>query len=250
MTCLARARELPALGPETELKYAVRGLPLARFLRAVDGYVVPEVHDPLRPVQYTRTTYLDTADLAYFRSGEPGARVRLRIREYAAGATAAEAPALTGLCFLELKESEGRRRVKVRWRAPAALVRTLVASSGLLHGETGAPPELARRLRDDRPEPVATTWYRRRALGSEDGVRITLDDSIGFSAPVPAGAPGLPAAPAAPALALAGKILEVKYGGQAPAWLAAALTVLPPPTAASKFDLAMRALGACRPVCP
>ncbi len=244
MTCLARARELPALGPETELKYAVRGLPLARFLRAVDGYVVPEVHDPVRPIQYTRTTYLDTGGLEYFRSGEAGPRVRLRIREYAAAATSAEPPALTGLCFLELKESEGKRRTKVRWRAPAALVRTLVASSGLLFGEAEPPAELTRRLREDRPVPVATTWYRRRALVSEDGVRITLDDSIGFLAPVPAGAPGLPAAPAEPAIER--KIREVKYGGQAPAWLAAALPVLPAPTTASKFDLAMRALGSGR----
>jgi hypothetical protein len=231
------------IGPEWEHKYAVRSLPLARFLRAVDGWVVPEVHDPARPIQYTRTTYLDTPDRAYLRSGATGLRVRLRIREYAAARTLAEAPVLTGLCFLELKESEGTRRTKVRWPAPAALVRTLVATGGLLLGETGAPPELALRLREDRPVPVATTWYRRRAFVNADGVRITVDDAVSFSAPVPSGAPGLPAAPEDPVEALAGHILEVKHTGAPPPWLAAALTGLPAQTSASKFDLAMRALG-------
>lgn len=254
MSCLARARDLPEPGPETELKFGVRGLPLTRFLRAVDGHVALEVFDPLRPVQYTRSTYLDTMDLLYFRSGsEPstlarphpprGPRVRLRIREYAAGRTGADVPLLTGLCFLELKESEGRRRTKVRWRAPAGLVRALVASGGQLAGGAWAPPEILARLRADRPGPVATTWYRRRALVG-DGVRITLDDEIAFAGPVPPGAPGQPAAPAgAVAAAPLGDLLEVKHVGPAPAWLAAALTLLPAPASTSKFELAMATLG-------
>jgi hypothetical protein len=229
--------------PERELKYAVRGGLLARFLRGVAAHVAPEIHDAARPVQYTRTTYLDTADRAYLRSGEHGPRVRLRIREYAAAETPWSAPALTGLCFLELKETEGTRRSKVRWQAPSAVVRTLLASGPLALGGADVPAEIAICMRRDRPVPVATTWYRRRSYSSTEGVRVTVDDSIRFSAPQSAAAPGLVATPRSFVGGVAGTLLEVKIASQTPAWVTSALAVLPEPTHESKFGMAMRALS-------
>lgn len=245
MTSAARTSRLhvaPAGGPELERKYTLPTLPLARFLREVDGRLAPEVHDPARPVQYTRTTYLDTAELAYYRSGAPEPRVRLRIREYASARSVQEPPALTGLCFLELKESEGERRRKVRWSAPSVVIRALVASGGKMPADVGAPVELLERLERDRPQPVVTTWYRRRSLASPEGVRITVDDSVWFCRPSRAGAPGLLAAPDDALAVLPPHVLEIKRTGVAPAWLDAAMAGLPEPVEASKFRLAMSAL--------
>ena len=230
-------------GIERELKFSVDDLRLARFLRAVDRHVALDVYDAARPVSYARTTYLDTRELDYYRSGDPGPLLRLRIREYAAAPGTSDAPVLTGLCFLELKQSESTERRKVRWSAPAGVVRTLVASAGLLPSETAVPAEIVDRLRADRPTPVAMTWYRRRSFAAA-GVRITVDDPVWLCRPTSAGAPGLPAAPGAPVAVVPGKVLEVKLTQAAPSWLEEALQVLPAPRSASKFRLAVDALHA------
>jgi VTC domain len=228
---------------EVELKFWVDDLRLARFLKLAEPHVAPEVHDAARPVAWARTTYLDTSSFDYFRSGADARhpRLRLRIREYAASRHLWEAPLLTGLCFLELKQSEAALRRKVRWCAPDALIRTLVASAGLVPPGVDAPAAIVRRLRLDHPTPVATTWYRRCSFVAP-GVRITVDDPVLLCRPAHAGAPGLPAAPADVVDVLPRKVLEVKLTDGMPAWLQDAVRTLPAPRPVSKFALAVEAV--------
>lgn len=249
MTPSACAPRLPEIldattpGLEVELKFWVDELRLARFLRLAEPHVAPEVHDAARPVAWARTTYLDTDRLDYFRSGGSARspRLRLRIREYAASRHLWEAPLLTGLCFLELKQSEAALRRKVRWCAPAGVIRTLVASAGLVPPGVEAPAAILERLRADRPSPIATTWYRRRSW-TAPGVRITVDDPVLLCRTAHAGAPGLPAAPADVVDVLPRKVLEVKLADGMPGWLRDAIVSLPAPRPVSKFALAVEAV--------
>ena len=50
-----------------ELRYLLSRGEMRRFLDAIAARAAIEIYDPERPISYTRTTYLDTDDLAYFR---------------------------------------------------------------------------------------------------------------------------------------------------------------------------------------
>jgi len=119
------------------------------------------------PFAYSRTTYYDTAELAYYRS----AGSRLRVREYAAAATPDELPIGGARCYLELKHSAGGRRAKLR----VAL----------------RPDEVAAALTalDEAPlSPYVATWYQRRALVDGTGaLRVTLDQQVRLCRPRPLG---------------------------------------------------------------
>ncbi|HSY39678.1 MAG TPA: hypothetical protein VLA79_09120, partial [Polyangia bacterium] len=84
-----------------ELRYLLSHGEMRRFLDAIAARAAIEIYDPQRPISYTRTTYLDTNDLAYFRTGDGAPARRLRIREYAVAATAKDAPVLSGVAFVE-----------------------------------------------------------------------------------------------------------------------------------------------------
>ncbi len=98
-------RDLDAF--EREQRFLLTRAQTVAFLRAVSTHVVPELHDRARPLSFTRTTYLDSVDLAYLRSCTGRVARRLRLREYAAASNLHETPLLTGVSFLELKQSAG-----------------------------------------------------------------------------------------------------------------------------------------------
>ncbi len=233
---------------EHERKFLVMPDDGDAFLDAVSPWTTPDVFDAAGPFSWTRTTYLDTDDFAWFRAAARGERARkLRIRQYACASTAAAAPLLGADCFLELKESGDETRSKIRFRAVPALIAEMVRSAGEV--SVDAPPsvafELLRRiLRRSHPSPRVTTWYRRESRSSDDGqVRVTVDSSVVFARPELPGPPGAPAIPANPIATFPFHIVEIKYTGDAPSWLATAAETLPASTGFSKFREGMTCLG-------
>ena len=181
-----------------ELRYLLSRGEMRRFLDAIAARTAIEIYDPARPISYTRTTYLDTDDLSYFRTGDGAPARRLRVREYAIAATPKDAPVLSGVAFVELKEHDGPARRKVRLAASPAEIAQLLAERevgpSLRHDRRAG--ELARELALPTMAPRLATWYRRLCL-TADGrrVRITLDENLTFCRPQPIGDAGALAAP-------------------------------------------------------
>jgi hypothetical protein len=200
---------------------------------------------PKLPVAWTRTTYLDTPDLAYFRTCARGFARKLRIRQYARAANHRTAPVLGPECFLELKESGGHARSKCRFAAAPSLIEELVSTAGEVSVDlppTGAFEVLRRILRRDRPVAQFTSWYQRSSR-TGDGVRVTVDASLTFARAERPGRAGDPAAPADPIATFPFQIVEVKHTGTPPAWLVDAANDLPEASAFSKFREGMACLG-------
>jgi len=230
-----------------ELRYLLSRAEMRRFLDAIAARAAIEIYDPERPISYTRTTYLDTNDLTYFRTGDGAPARRLRIREYAVAATAKEAPVLSGTAFVELKQHDGPARSKVRLAAsPAEIVRLLGHRADPSPAITAAEAEIVRELARPTMAPRLATWYRRLCLTAEGRrVRITLDENLTFCQPQPVGEPGALAAPREREVVAAfpARVLEVKHCGEMPFWLGPALEALQPAESFSKFRMGMTALG-------
>jgi hypothetical protein len=174
-------------------------------------------------ISFSRTTYFDTPDLAYYRSCGGQILRRVRVREYAIASDPEGSPRRLEHCYLELKQSNSSMRSKVRLRL--------------------SPDEVARELENTDPSlsPCVTTWYRRRALVGDDGLRVTLDDRLLLCRPLTVGSPFLPIDDAAvvgrgPAL-----VLECKSTGAPPRWLVDALSGMREEIGFSKFVLGMNA---------
>ena len=231
-----------------ELRYLLSHGEMRRFLDAIAARTAIEIYDPKRPISYTRTTYLDTDDLTYFRTGDGAPARRLRIREYAVAATAKEAPILSGVAFVELKEHDGPARRKVRLAASPAEIAQLLADRevGPSPNMTAGQAELARELALPTMAPRLATWYRRLCLTADARrVRITLDENLTFCRPQPIGDAGSLAAPREREViaAFPARVLEIKHCGEMPFWLGPALESLQPADSFSKFRMGMTALG-------
>jgi hypothetical protein len=231
-----------------ELRYLLSHGEMRRFLNAIAARTAIEIYDPARPISYTRTTYLDTDDLTYFRTGDGAPARRLRIREYAVAATPKEAPILSGVAFVELKEHDGPARRKVRLAAsPAEIARLLAAREvGPSSNMTAGQAELARELALPTMAPRLATWYRRLCLTADARrIRITLDENLTFCRPQPIGDAGSLAAPRdREVIAMfPARVLEIKHSGEMPFWLGPALESLQPADSFSKFRMGMTALG-------
>jgi hypothetical protein len=242
---------------EYELKFLVSLERARAFLGAMRDRLHVKVYDPTWPVAFTRTTYLDTPDWRYLRSSGEVLR-RLRIRQYA-GAPDDGVPArLTGLCFLEYKESAVRRRHKTRLRIfpedIEAILRDPQASlSAYRCQDADAAAALLREMAGATLTPRLMTWYRRQSLLDAGGhVRVTLDTEIAFCMPLePAAMSGLesyacgPVRSAGPTPAC---LLEIKYEHEAPDWLVAATRMLgvAPAVRLSKYVLGMHILDRAR----
>jgi len=192
---------------------------------AVAPQLQPQHENSAHPCTYIRTTYFDTPDFSYYRSGTHAAAQRLRVREYASAATLDEMPVLSDRCFLELKQSSGGLRHKRRLRIPAGDVTAHLA-----------------RLHDGKLQPCVTSWYRRNALAdAADRIRITLDQGIAFCEPVTLGITGGNPQPSRVFARGPAFVLEVKLWDQQPDWLTAALQGLYEARGFSKFIFGMRA---------
>lgn len=210
---------------QCERKFLPDGERARRVWEAAARHLRPEHGD--REIAYSRTTYYDTPDLAYYRSCRGSVRRRLRVREYAAPTRPDEAPVLTERCFLELKMSTGDRRSKTRLSLDPSEVPAQLATL------TGAP--LA---------PCVATWYRRRALVDDTGLlRVTLDDQLLLCKPQPIGTPFTTLRTGDLLARGPAFVLEYKCCGTPPAWLVEALGDLREATGFSKFVLGMNAVA-------
>jgi hypothetical protein len=231
-----------------ELRYLLSHGEMRRFLDAIAARAAIEIYNRERPISYTRTTYLDTDDLTYFGTGSGEPARRLRVREYATAATAKDAPVISGVAFVELKEHADATRRKLRLAASPAEIAQLLANrkAGPSANMTDGQAELARELALPTMAPRLATWYRRLCLTAEGRrVRITLDENLTFCRPQPIGDAGSMAAPRARDViaAFPARVLEVKHCGDMPFWLAPALESLQPAESFSKFRMGMTALG-------
>jgi hypothetical protein len=234
---------------ERERRFLLSRAETLTFLSAVGSRCKQERYDRARPLAFTRTTYLDTDDLSYFRSFEDGMARRLRVREYAVASTLDEVPTLSGVCCLELKQSTGSARSKVRFSAPSPTLRRVLAGEAQLDIDDDSPAQLMAlsALRTElaglRVAPCLTTWYRRTCLTGEEGrVRITLDQDLSFCQPEALGNPGDSVAPERVVERGPARILEVKFFGDEPAWLGRATAPLTAAPSFSKFRMGMMAL--------
>ena len=236
---------------EHEERFLLTRKQVARFLASIGPRATLEIYDRSKPVSYTRTTYFDTDEFVYFRSCQGPLARRLRVREYAMAASLDDAPVLSGIAFVELKQNAGTARSKVRLSASPELLRRLVDPSG------GPDPELVtleplsalatieKEIRMPTMAPRLTTWYRRACMTAETGrVRITLDEHLTFCRPQTIGAVGCPVGLGPDDVVATGpaRVLEIKLGGAMPDWLATALEGLRPAPQFSKFRMGMIAM--------
>lgn len=216
------ANALTELGPaEQERKFVIDAPSAQAFWSIASSRLCHPVDEP--DVTYVRTTYFDTPELDYFRSGEQAIARRLRVREYAS-------PNRDGLlstpdvCFLELKQSGGGRRAKTRLTLRPSDVSHQLDSVG-----------------DTPLTPCVASLYRRVALTApETGLRVTLDDLLLFCRPRPIGSAFADVRPDEVIASQQALVLEIKLRGEPPAWLARLLGYLPEAVGFSKFMLGMR----------
>jgi hypothetical protein len=234
---------------EYERRFVLTRAQAVAFYATVGSRAALELYDKARPISYTRTTYIDTDDLAYLRSCEGPVARRLRVREYAVASALGETPVLSGIACLELKQNAGTARSKIRLTAPPAVLRRIVESRGQADaGMAGLGPMAAlQALRSELAAggmaPRLTTWYRRTCMTAEGGrVRITLDENLTFCRPQAFGAAGEPVEPNDVIAFGPARILEIKHWGETPDWLRRALDGLTPTPSFSKFRAGMTAL--------
>jgi SPX domain protein involved in polyphosphate accumulation len=193
------------------------------FWKIASSHLRPE-HGP-GAVSYSRTTYFDTSDLAYYRSCSGPVLRRVRVREYAVASDPEGPPRRLEHCYVELKQSNASMRSKVRLRLQ--------------------PDEVARELAsltDAALAPCVTTWYRRRALVGDDGLRVTLDDMLLLCRPLPIGVPFTTLSDEDVIMRGPPLVLEYKNEGTPPDWLIDALAGMREEIGFSKFVLGMNAV--------
>lgn len=237
---------------EHEERFVLTRAQVTRFFTAVGARAAVETYDRARPIAYTRTTYFDTDDSRFLRSCHGPIARRLRLREYAMAASLEDAPVLSATACLELKQNTGTARSKVRIQASPTLLRELIERRGERDAvfaslePLSALSTLQRELATPTIAPRLTTWYRRASLTAESGrLRITLDERLTFCRPQIVGVVGAEVAPS-PADVIApgpARILEIKYWGDRPWWLARALEGLEPAHDFSKFKMGMSAMS-------
>lgn len=218
------------LPTERESRYLVSPAEARGFLARVAGHAALDVHDPVRPFAFVRSTYFDSDEHELFRS-QP--RRRVLLREYAGAPVADGVPSLTGACAFEVVESSDGVRRKARINGGrAALLR-------LLRRGPDRPLDLALaraalQVTIGRLRPRLTTFFRRLSF-TGDRLRVTLDDRLAFARPVRLGGTGELAEPPDPVGRSPQLILAVKLADEPPAWLRAATADLLVVTRFSRF---------------
>jgi hypothetical protein len=237
---------------EHEERFVLTRAQVTRFFATIGGRATIETYDQARPIAYTRTTYFDTDDAFYLRSCAGRIARRLRLREYGMAASMEDAPVLSGTACLELKQNSGTARSKVRIQASPTLLRLLIERRGQRDPAfealepLSALATLQKELSIPTIAPRLTTWYRRAAMTAESGrLRITLDERLTFCRPQLVGVVGAEVAPSPADIVAPGpaRILEIKYWGDQPLWLAQALEGLEPAHGFSKFRIGMAAIA-------
>jgi hypothetical protein len=237
---------------EHEERFILTRAQVTEFFKAIGGRVTLETYDRGRPIAYTRTTYFDTDDSVYLRSCDGPIARRLRLREYAMAASLEDAPVLSAIACLELKQTMGTARSKVRLQASPTLLRRLIELRGQRDPAVASLEPLSALATMEQQLAIPTmaarltTWYRRASMTAESGrLRITLDERLTFCRPQHVGVVGAEIAPSPTDVIAPGpaRILEIKHWGDRPVWLAWALHGLEPARGFSKFATGMAAMS-------
>ena len=240
-----------------------------RFCLAPDNLigVLAELEAHLPQVSYvpgsTRTfvvtTYLDSKARDYLAIADRSQgqlSLKMRVREYIALHETNGAPKRLShgsTCYLERKERVGEVRVKQRIELPKADIGGVLRGERQLSGDATVVRALVAELTARALEPVLVSGYIRRVYGTDRGLRVTLDDHLGFHQPPPAlydaAAALTPDVLGEPAGLGPTHILEVKEptGTETPAWLSALLDHLESAERFSKFRDGMRVLEPAAP---
>ena len=221
---------------ERELKYIIDSAAAQQFLWRCRGFVEPTIYDPSRPIAYARTLYLDTPERAYHRAASLPWSCRVRVREYASAVSLDDAPQLTGVATVELKQSDRGERRKWRVARSPAQLRAMI-EGGVRDDELPFDVPAMCRVPGSL-FPQMTTWYRRLSF-SAPSVRITVDEGVTFCAPQLPGDVGDLAEPERAIARGPSAMLEVKLLGDAPRWLADAMELAGEPARFSKFHEGM-----------
>jgi len=237
---------------EHEERFILTRAEVTRFFASIGARATVETYDQARPIAYTRTTYFDTDDSVYLRSGDGPIARRLRLREYAMAASLEDAPILSPTACLELKQNAGTARSKVRLQASPTLLRHLIERRGQRDPAfaslepLSALAALEKELSIASIAPRLTTWYRRASMTAESGrLRITMDERLTFCRAQLVGVVGAEVAPSPADIIAPGpaRIIEVKHWGDRPLWLSWALDGMEPAREFSKFKMGMAALN-------
>lgn len=207
---------------------------------------------------FVATTYLDSKDrdyLAIANRSQGQLSLKMRVREYITLHQANGQPErLTHAptCFLERKERVGETRVKQRIELAKTDIGPVLRRERPLTGESSVVRALVAELEARTLEPVLVSGYVRRVYGTDRGLRVTLDDHLGFHTPpadlyerADALTPDVLGEPAGRGPT---HILEVKEptGLDTPPWLSALLDDLESAERFSKFRDGMRCLEPAR----
>jgi hypothetical protein len=203
---------------------------------------------------FVATTYLDSKERDYLGiadRSEGQLSLKMRVREYIALHEANGQPQRLShgaTCFLERKERVGETRVKQRIELAKKDIAGILRGERPLQGEATVVRSLMAELTSRALAPVLVSGYIRRVYGTDRGLRVTLDDHLGFHVPPPdlyeRAAALTPDVLGEPAGRGPAHILEVKEpsGTETPAWLSALLDDLESAERFSKFRDGMRVL--------
>jgi hypothetical protein len=239
-----------------ELKYVLTSTLGDTLLAEIRNHLTPHTPVPVSSKdqlssarsweQYISTIYLDTAGYDIYRACLAGdTDEKLRIKEYRPRGTDARSEVL----WIEVKKSSGSRSQKERIAVSREVIDAVLAAGNVSldsimkamreHGESSRFfLQRLWRLQHQHHRPLqatATVGYRRRAWQDSTGsLRVTIDEDLRVSRPLPEGAqcfvPLVPHDVDTSGFAEHGfKLLEVKYRDSSlPDWLADCLHNLPP----------------------
>ncbi len=254
-------RTQPQPDHEYEHKFAVSQAQAEAFFETIETRLRQVLYQPSLPIAFARTTYFDTKERRYLASSHTAHARRIRVREYAGAAHIDALAQMTGVSYLECKESHAGTRHKRRLRIGREDIAALL--TGRWRGAdytTDTANFFVREFENGGGlRPLLTTWYRRQAFASGDQIRVTLDSELAFCRPIEAAdiaddERGVGFAERMRATDVASDrvverpptcVLEIKHRGSAPDWLRDAMTQLgaPPSVRLSKYLQGMAALG-------
>lgn len=204
-------------------------------------------YDGASPTTLVATLYFDTPDQYYLNRAKASkasnaelSSIKVRAREYLPITDDDERKVLgkADHCYLERKERTGtirdKDRVRIKKEDLAPIIEHML--------EVPAAAQVLRdEIRNHTLAPVMISMYERRVWGSDNDLRITLDERIRYYRAPGRVYDGLSAMQpdelGQPSAAGPKRILEVKHGAdqRLPAWLATLLGELPEATGFSKF---------------
>jgi hypothetical protein len=235
---------------QDERRYELERDVAIRVLKELSAQLPLVTYQGASPTTLVATLYFDTPDQYYLKRAKKGGKVssiKVRAREYIPVSDDAERRVLDNArhCYLERKERTGTIRDKDRVRIDKDDLAPIIEH---MIEVPGGADILRDEIRNHSLTPAMISMYERRVWGSDNDLRITLDERIRYYRAPQRVYNGLsamqPSELGTPSAAGPKRILEVKHaaGEALPPWLATLLAELPEATGFSKFLDGMKKL--------